>query len=358
MHFVRHTLECNRYANAAAAWSSLCTVRAFADGEVTAEVVSHTGGGQGASGGLPLAVTSGFIVELVWKSVTFDRMQAALRTFALDDLSVSAYLYHALLGHPVEPTVLPMPVPARIGAPGLPALNASQELAVRTVLQRPLSLIQGPPGTGKTVTSATLVYHLSQQAQGCVLVTAPSNVAVDHLTEKIAATGLRVVRIAARSREGAVTSGVEHLCLHTMVETYGTRLRPDLRRLLDAKAARGGVLSAGDERALRRLTHEAEAEILKAADAICVTCAGAGDRRLEGLRFKQVLVDEATQACEPEVLIPIVRGAKQLVLVGDREGKARAARGARRAASPPTPPSPRPHRPLPRARLQTASWAL
>lgn len=32
---------------------------------------------------------------------------------------------------------------------------------------------------------------------------------------------------------------------------------------------------------------------------------------------KQVLVDEATQAMEPESLIPIVMGAKQLVMVGD-----------------------------------------
>jgi hypothetical protein len=38
-------------------------------------------------------------------------------------------------------------------------------------------LIQGPPGTGKTVTSATIVYHLSRQGQGQVLVAAPSNVA-------------------------------------------------------------------------------------------------------------------------------------------------------------------------------------
>lgn len=41
-----------------------------------------------------------------------------------------------------------------------------QVYAVKTVLQRPLSLIQGPPGTGKTVTSATIVYHLARQGSG------------------------------------------------------------------------------------------------------------------------------------------------------------------------------------------------
>lgn len=37
-----------------------------------------------------------------------------------------------------------------------------------------------------------------------VLVCAPSNVAVDHLTAKISATGLRVVRLCAKSREAVV----------------------------------------------------------------------------------------------------------------------------------------------------------
>jgi regulator of nonsense transcripts 1 len=64
--------------------------------------------------------------------------------------------------------------------------------AVKHALQRPLSLIQGPPGTGKTVTSATIVYQLVKQNGGPVLVCAPSNIAVDQLTEKIHRTGLKV----------------------------------------------------------------------------------------------------------------------------------------------------------------------
>lgn len=65
--------------------------------------------------------------------------------------------------------------------------------AVKHALQRPLSLIQGPPGTGKTVTSATIVYQLVKQSGGPVLVCAPSNTAVDQLTEKIHTTGLKVL---------------------------------------------------------------------------------------------------------------------------------------------------------------------
>ena len=100
---------------------------------------------------------AGFTVEFVWKSTPFDRMQNALKNFAVDVTSVSGYIYHILLGHAVEPAFIKTPLPKSLSAPGLPQLNASQISAVKTVLQRPLSVIQGPPGTGKTVTSATLV---------------------------------------------------------------------------------------------------------------------------------------------------------------------------------------------------------
>ncbi|CAM9767578.1 unnamed protein product, partial [Choristocarpus tenellus] len=80
-----------------------------------------------------------------------------------------------------------------------------------------------------------------------------------------------------------------------------------------------GELVAADEKRFRHLRSLAEKEILQAADVICTTCVGAGDPRLcnLNLRFRQVLIDEATQAMEAECLIPIVLGAKQLVLVGD-----------------------------------------
>ena len=43
---------------------------------------------------MPTMTTVDWTVEYVWKSVPFDRMQAALRTFAVDQTSVSGYLYH------------------------------------------------------------------------------------------------------------------------------------------------------------------------------------------------------------------------------------------------------------------------
>jgi regulator of nonsense transcripts 1 len=263
----------------------------------------------------PVDQTLGFSVQMVWKPVTFDRMRLALKQLAMDEFSVTGYLYHVLLGHEVQPQAIRVKVPVSYQAPGLPPLNQSQLLAVQTVLQKPLSLIQGPPGTGKTVTSATLVYHLAQQGQGQVLVTAPSNVAVDHLCEKIHKTGLKVVRMAAKSRE-MITSSVDFLSLHNLVRQLAMQSKKGLYTLIQLKEAHG-ELKPKDQKKYRMLVRRAEKAILDNADVICTTCAGAGDPRLTKKCFRQVLIDEATQATEPEAMIPIVKGAKQVILVGD-----------------------------------------
>lgn len=54
------------------------------------------------------------------------RMQSALKTFAVDETSVSGYIYHKLLGHEVEDVVIKCQLPKRFTAQGLPDLNHSQ----------------------------------------------------------------------------------------------------------------------------------------------------------------------------------------------------------------------------------------
>ncbi|WWC92379.1 uncharacterized protein L201_007336 [Kwoniella dendrophila CBS 6074] len=265
--------------------------------------------------GVPSDCTHGFSVDFVWKATSFDRMQAAMKTFAIDEKSVSGYIYHKLLGHELEPQVLRTQMPKRFSAPNLPELNHSQMAAVKAVLQKPLSLIQGPPGTGKTVTSASIVYHLAKMNPGQVLVCAPSNVAVDHLCEKIHQTGLKVVRVAAKSRE-ALDSNVAFLSLHSQVANADTH--PELQKLIQLRND-VGELSQSDERKYKSLVRACEKDILNAADVICTTCVGAGDPRLAKFKFRTVLIDEATQSAEPECMIPLVMGCKQAVLVGDHQ---------------------------------------
>ncbi|KAL4227542.1 ATP-dependent helicase NAM7 [Mactra antiquata] len=266
-----------------------------------------------SNAGVPTDCTHNFVVDFVWKSTSFDRMQSALKTFAVDETSVWGYIYHKLLGHEVEDVVIKCQLPKRFSAPNLPELNHSQVYAVKTVLQRPLSLIQGPPGTGKTVTSATVVYHLAKQNNGQILVCAPSNIAVDQLTEKIHKTGLKVVRLCAKSRE-AIESPVAFLALHNQIRNMDSL--PELQKLQQLKDETG-ELSVTDEKRYRSLKKQCERELLQNADVICCTCVGAGDPRLAKMQFRSVLIDESTQATEPECMIPVVLGCRQLILVGD-----------------------------------------
>ncbi len=76
--------------------------------------------------GAPISCTSNFVIDFVWKSTSFDRMQAALRKFAVDDTSVSAYIYHRLLGHDVDDVLFRTHLPKHFSAPNLPDLNRSQ----------------------------------------------------------------------------------------------------------------------------------------------------------------------------------------------------------------------------------------
>ena len=143
-------------------WEGMGYVKDIVDGEVELEIrpeVHHKigkkkgrgggkkeKGGNPAGAGVPEQITDDYIVEYIWKSTSFDRMQNALKVFAIDDTSVTGYIYHKLLGHPAEEQLIAnpkMPDKDDFTAPGLPPLNESQVQAVASVLQRPMSLIQG-----------------------------------------------------------------------------------------------------------------------------------------------------------------------------------------------------------------------
>lgn len=47
------------------------------------------------SEGVPTELTHNFIADFIWKSTSFDRMQLAMKTFAVDEKSVSGYIVSA-----------------------------------------------------------------------------------------------------------------------------------------------------------------------------------------------------------------------------------------------------------------------
>jgi regulator of nonsense transcripts 1 len=128
-------------------WEAMGYVKNISDGEVVLELST-------SNAKVP-DTTEDFVVEYIWKSTSYDRMQHALKTFAIDDTSVTGYIYHKILGHAVADQIIAKPGadgasggaaavrgPELPPPPGLPPLNPSQAAAVRSVLESPLSLIQ------------------------------------------------------------------------------------------------------------------------------------------------------------------------------------------------------------------------
>lgn len=275
---------------------------------------ADTASGAGAASG------TGYRLKCTWNKAPYERMEKALRTFANDEMSISAYLFARILGQPIReqpPQYSGIPEGDALNAPGLARLNPSQHQTVREALAKPLALVQGPFGCGKTTVSATMVYHLAKMHKSQILVCGPSNVCVDQLAERIAATGLNVVRVCAKSRE-ALSSAADKFTLHHLIREFVNDAHrfSELAKLFKLRDTVGG-LSDSDKRRFARLCSEVERLILEEADVVCCTCVGAADPRLAPYRFKYVLIDECTHATEPECLIPLVSGAKQVILVGD-----------------------------------------
>lgn len=119
--------------------------------------------------------------------------------------------------------------------------------------------------------------------------------------------------MCAKSRE-AIDSPVSFLALHNQIRNM--KSNSELQKLQQLKDETG-ELSSSDEKRYRALKKTAERELLEAADVICCTCVGAGDPRLSRIKFHSILIDESMQSTEPECMVPVVLGAKQLILVGD-----------------------------------------
>src|ERR1700741_1397644 len=93
----------------------------------------------------------------------------------------------------------------------IPQLNFSQNRAVRHILSaNDIAVIHGPPGTGKTTTIVQAI-RLVLQTERQVLVCAPTNTAVDLITEKLIEQGINVLRVGhpARISEGLLKTTID-----------------------------------------------------------------------------------------------------------------------------------------------------
>lgn len=214
----------------------------------------------------------------------------------------------------------------------IPILNESQNQALQHVMQsKDLAIIHGPPGTGKTTTLVQIIKK-TVETEKQVLVTAPSNVAVDLLVERLVQAGVKTVRIGNISRID------ETLLAHTldgMVESHHEF--PNIKKIrIEAAAVRSEASkykrhfthTEKEERTrLRKEAKDLEAwakdleeriteSILDSAQVIATTLTSCNNDELSGRKYSTIFLDEASQALEPAAWIAMLK-ADRIVMAGD-----------------------------------------
>tara|TARA_B100001750_G_scaffold242926_1_gene257198 strand:+ start:758 stop:2773 length:2016 start_codon:yes stop_codon:yes gene_type:complete len=261
--------------------------------------------------------------------VAHDRMQDALLEILRDDPPTP--LADLLLGRPRDVNDAAQTRPQFSGVKNREIfapddLNNSQVTAFNAAMKNRLSLIQGPPGTGKTHTAVRILKGWADQGTGPILAAADSNVAVDNLLEGLLNLGIKAVRVGqpvkvrAQLRGATVRARIEkHPLQEEVRELIG--LQENLQRRIPALKGKERGLAHRDLKMgwkdIKSLEEAMAEDVLNRAEVICSTCIGVGHMILGKKKFSNILIDEATQAIEPATWVPIMRGCRRLVLVGD-----------------------------------------
>lgn len=262
----------------------------------------------------------------LFSNVPFLRMRDALSRFQKKE-KLNPILQHYLATAKVpDQPVINCAVHETIS--GLPTLTAAQRSAVRHSLSHPLTLVHGPPGTGKTITCAAIVYNMVMQRRrqkvalnDKILVAAPSNIATDRIAEKLLECGVNALRVYSRTREtfDATAATLAKASLHKLAAKACTSKAEAIRiKQLESKKEVNDLTKPEAEE-LRLWTTRVVKPLVEGAEVICTTCLSSEDSRLVGLKFSAVIVDEAAQATECEVLVPITKGASKVILAGDQK---------------------------------------
>jgi ATP-dependent RNA/DNA helicase IGHMBP2 len=267
-------------------------------------------------------------IDLLFDDNSYDEMQNALK--AADSLGTSekeGHLIKVLTGEKApsfDNDIYPVT---------LPKLNPSQQRAVQQILSaQELAIVHGPPGTGKTTTLVQAIKALIKKDNQPVLVVAPSNTAVDLLSEKLSEEGLNVLRVGnpvrVSERLSALTldskmsshpSVKDIKALKKQANEYKNMAHKYKRHFGKAERDQRKALFDEAHRIMKDVANMEQYvidDLLAKTQVVAATLVGSNHYTVRNMKYRTVVIDEAGQALEPACWIPILK-AEKVIFAGD-----------------------------------------
>jgi len=263
-----------------------------------------------------------------------DQRTTSIMKTVLNDLESNKTLYS--LFEQLHGDIIKEAIPGTVNAASLTfnnkRLNDSQQRAVTAITQNEsITIVHGPPGTGKTTTLIEAITQLIKAGEK-ILVSAPSNTAVDNIAKGLIAQSVRVLRVGNTSKvdemifmhtpEGKLANGKQQK------EIKQLKIRAEEFRKMALKYKRSFGKAEREQRNLlfkevknirteiKKLRAYNEEKLYTEADVILGTPIGLYDAKINHIHFHTLLIDEAGQCIEPLAwcIFPL---AEKYVLAGD-----------------------------------------